>query len=50
MGQIFPFFYHFKIYHKNFGIRQFSSSIIKSSFGSGGHNSSKNPWAIFEIL
>jgi hypothetical protein len=36
MGQIFHFFYHFKIFHKNFGIRQFSSSIIKSNFGSGG--------------
>ena len=49
-GSNIPFFYHFKIYHKNFGIRQFSSSIIKSNFGSGGQNSSKNPWAIFEFL
>jgi hypothetical protein len=50
MGQKFHFFYHFKIYHKNFGIRQFLSSIVKSNFGSGGQNSSQNPWAISEFL
>jgi hypothetical protein len=46
----FNFFYRYIIYHKNFGIRQFSSSIMKSKFGSGSQNSSQNPWANSKFL
>jgi hypothetical protein len=40
------FFYRYKILHKNYGIRQFLSSIIKSDFGLG----SQNPWTKSKFL
>jgi hypothetical protein len=50
LAQNYIFFYRYKIYHKIFGILQFSSSIIKSNFGSGRQNSSQNPWAKSNFL
>jgi hypothetical protein len=50
LGSNIPFFYHYKIYDKNFGIRQFSSSIIKNKFWLRGSKFEPNPMGYIGIF